>query len=61
MPIAMSADYNLIQYDATLCRIKKSNLSPFSLSGQIVDDSEADVIAKLSSTGKLVIITVYIQ
>ena len=32
----------------------------YRINGQVVDDSEVDVIAKLSPTGKLVIITVYV-
>ncbi len=32
----------------------------YRINGQMVDGSEAEVIAKLSPTGKLVIITVYV-
>jgi len=42
---------------------QKDNLTAewkYRINGQILDDSEAEVIAKLSPTGKLVIITVYI-
>ena len=42
---------------------QKDNLTAewkYRINGQILDDSEVEVIAKLSPTGKLVIITVYI-